>query len=326
MNVKIKLFPSFLGALSGFIIVAGIGQYNRATTIENKVTNQDLVHTIVNKQDITTTPDSTTVLSSIPIIKQVFPTSKRENFLQLVEQVNSKQGIFGIYIKNIDTKDNYNLNKNRVFFAASLYKVPVSVATYKAIENGTIELSDSVQYTPEDFWGGSGTIANNSYYRYYEISDVISRLLKHSDNSAQNMLMRTIPEELLKEAFLAYNDASGSQFYVDQEVNVENFSIYMENLYKNSINESNTTMYLEPKNASEILSIMEQTSFDDRINSGLPKEYTFAHKIGNWGDTGSWHDCGIALGKDTYVLCVMSENTTYEDFVEVSTLVGQFID
>jgi hypothetical protein len=71
---------------------------------------------------------------------------------------------------------------------------------------------------------------------------------------------------------------------------------------------------------------MSNTSFDDRINSGLDTNTTFAHKIGNWPEENSWHDCGILLSPQTnLIVCLMSKNTTLSDFKNTSKNLGQYI-
>jgi len=72
---------------------------------------------------------------------------------------------------------------------------------------------------------------------------------------------------------------------------------------------------------------MSSTLFDDRIHQGLSEDTKFSHKIGNWPDTSSWHDCGIApRNNKKIVVCVMSRNTTYENFLEVTKDVGEFVN
>jgi hypothetical protein len=65
--------------------------------------------------------------------------------------------------------------------------------------------------------------------------------------------------------------------------------------------------------------------YDDRISQYIGAGYTFNHKIGNWTD--SWHDCGYVFGEDKVVIvCLMSEQTTFADFLQVAEITGDFVN
>lgn len=71
---------------------------------------------------------------------------------------------------------------------------------------------------------------------------------------------------------------------------------------------------------------MKKTNYDDRIYSGLNAGLVFSHKAGNWPNDLSWHDCGIVIGdKKDIVVCLMSSNAKFVDFLLVAQKVGEFV-
>jgi beta-lactamase class A len=100
-------------------------------------------------------------------------------------------------------------------------------------------------------------------------------------------------------------------------VTTSEITALLENLYSGS--------YLEEEETDFLLSLMAKTSFDNRVDAGLVKGLAFSHKIGNWANTGSWHDCGVVDGPKKLVVCVMSKGTSFEDFLRVTESVGELV-
>ncbi len=74
---------------------------------------------------------------------------------------------------------------------------------------------------------------------------------------------------------------------------------------------------LETQKANQILNLLTNTKSEERIPSAVPAGIKVAHKTGTWSQTGSWHDCGIVFAKNPTIICIMSENTTYEEAVKL---------
>lgn len=235
----------------------------------------------------------------------------------LIDVIEKYSGMYSFYAKNIYTGRTYSYNENQYFYAASLYKIPLAVATFKKIELGEISKQDKFAYTHADFTGGTGIIYTYPYGTELEVDYILDRLLKDSDNIAQNMLTRTLGSSMIKEAFSIHGETTS--YYHTNESNPIEISLYLETLLKSS--------YLEKTSVYDMLGKMSHTSFDDRVSKGLSQDLIFAHKIGNWGDTGSWHDCGVVM-KDyqKVVVCLMSKNTTFDDFLFVSEKFGNFVN
>lgn len=241
---------------------------------------------------------------------------RQQNFNELTKLVEDKEGTYAIYIKDLNNQDVYQYNESERFYAASLYKTPIAVQVVRMVQKGEITFNDPMVYAWQDSSSGTGSINTNPVGTEFTVDQVLDNLLKESDNTAQNMFVRYYGYEELKKGFELADD---KKFFEDNTSSAE----AQGKLYENIVISS----YLNLNNRQLLLSKMSQTSFDDRINKGLAHDINFAHKIGNWGETGSWHDCGVAT-KDNknVVVCVMSRYTSYNDFISVTEEVGRFVN
>ncbi len=229
--------------------------------------------------------------------------------------INSQniRGEYGLYIKNLVTDELHEYNADKSFYGASLYKIPVFVGVMKAVEEGAITLNTVIEYKEQDFNEGTGIIYHSGYGTKYTVEELLSLLMKHSDNTAQAMLIRSIPSKYMTQDIYP-NDLNLGNFINQNQVTPREVGNLLEQIYEHTI--------LNKDDSKLLLKFMSETEFDDRINSGLDDSRLFSHKIGNWGESGTWHDCGIILYPEPIVVCLMSENTTFEDFLNVSSQIG----
>ena len=246
------------------------------------------------------------------------PKAIREiKFNEVIKRTKEKEGVYGIYIKEINGSLKHTYNQDELFYGASLYKIPIGVAALKEIELGNKKPDELVEILGFEFADGTGSL--NALYAGVEIeyNQVLNALLKESDNTAQNIFWRILPMDQIIAAFNIITIKT--YFYVNNTVTPSQIGNLFENIILGD--------YLSDVSKEILLNKMSTTVFDDRVHQGLNEEVEFAHKIGNWPDTNTWHDCGIALKEDKKItVCVMSRNTTYEDFLSVTKDVGEFVN
>lgn len=322
-----KLLPVVLGITSALLLVLFFGRIRRNNNFFEKTFRQD---SEVLASSNTQSPEHPNSVFSrfLPELLEKDNISKQKAFQKVLGTVQEKTGTYSIYVKNLKTQDIYTLNENEIYFGASLYKTPLAIATMHAIEVNALRNSQSIAYTPADFSSGTGVIQTTSYYTTYTVDQLLSNLLKYSDNIAQNMLARSISDGYELDAYLisTKDPTIGSSFYNEDEVNAINAAYTYEFLYRVSSGLEHSE-FISSESAQSLLDLLSATSFEDRISLGLSETTTFSHKIGNWGEEGSWHDCGLAKTKESvYTVCLMSRNTTFEDVQDVAKDLGEFIE
>lgn len=312
--MKSKLISAFLGlSLATLVFFLFI----QTKYIKGNVSTSKLIPFISSKNSITV--DFKKYEASQNTISKL---ELNDSFKELINTTKSINGTYSIYIKDLITNESYEYNSKQNIYAASLFKVPVALATYKAIQDKKITNETKIQFYPKYLAGGTGTIQENPKQEY-TVSELLSLLLKESDNIAQNMLIEAIGYDYLNNTF-RYLIPNNTSFNINNISNTKDVSLVFEKIYFLALNKADNK-YIDSTYAKEMINTMLQTSFDDRISKGLGNDTLFAHKIGSWGTTGSWHDCGIAFLNDPVVVCVMSKDTTFENLVKVSVLVGRFL-
>jgi len=270
------------------------------------------------------------VLSAVPSAKtDIEPPTLTEtleikinNFNDLQSYISRKSGFFAIYVKDLTTQQEYKINSDKRLYGASLYKILVAGAIYEALANDLLSLNYIYMYKLEDYSDGSGVLQNYKVGSSYSIDELLDYLLKHSDNIAQNILVRNIGVEKVTDFYKKYSDFSESgTFSKDLFVTPEEISNIFYNIYKSE--------GWSKELRREFFARMTDTQFEDRIAKLLSEDLTFSHKIGNFPKSGSWHDCGVVFAKGFMhptLVCLMSKDTIYEDFLDVSHAVGNFIN
>lgn len=246
--------------------------------------------------------------------------AKVDDFNTVTSLVSQKQGTYGIYVRNIATLKEFTYNSHENFYGASLYKILVAGATYDLIYRDKLSPNYVYTYKNSDYEGGSGVLQTQKEGTSYTIDELLTYLLKDSDNIAQNILERNITWEAV------------DTFYKSHVQTPQNFS---ETFYTtpSEIAEIFMSIYEDPNLPKEakqqLFTTMTETSFEDRIASTLEPSLIFSHKIGNAPVKGTWHDCGVVFSGDftnPVVVCLMSKNTTFSEFLQVSSSLGKFIN
>jgi len=207
--------------------------------------------------------------------------------------IKDQPGTYSYYIKSDFSSLQYN--GDYVFYAASLFKVPVAVATVKYLEQNDISQEQ------QDY-----------------IKRQLTYLLKDSNNDSQQYLIDLVGLSNVKNAFSGLGLNSNGEYYLNNRASSREIVTLFENLQ--------TTNYISKKNREYIIDLMYQTSFDDRISVHLKPGLNYSHKIGNWPNTGNWHDCGIVTGDEHLIICLMSKGVTLDQFMTVSKAFAEYIN
>jgi len=257
--------------------------------------------------------DGSVLSTSVSVFSNYIQTKNEREFKKSLE---TRYGDFGLYIVDLNTQKEYSFNKNQVFYAASLYKLPIAVATLRQIQTGDLAPYAKVEFLESDHIKGSGTVSDSEYGTFFNVTQLLTKLIRDSDNSAQVMLERTLDRNVITQAFNLSRGAN-STFYSINESAPEEIGNYIIKLIGGD--------YLNGKNKEKLLELMSSTSFDNRISPYL-ESGIFSHKIGSWPQDGSWHDCGLVQNDKLIVVCLMSKNTTFEEFLKASRSTAEFIN
>jgi len=220
--------------------------------------------------------------------------------------------VVSVYFRDLNTGSEININGNEKYFPASLKKVPMMMQYYKRAESdpallstkgvltGSVDLNGGVEIKPSQ---------TPSYGQSYSVDELISLMIKYSDNISFQMLSQNMSDSDLSAVYrdlqVRYSESntSAADFMTPYQ-----FSLFLRTLY-------NAT-YLDANYSQKALTLLSQSDFKDGLVAGVPSNVTIAHKFGvltqHNGDVlleRELHDCGIVFDATTpYLMCVMTKS------------------
>jgi beta-lactamase class A len=230
-----------------------------------------------------------------------------------VEELHSKlpsiseahAGIHGVVVFDPYSGETAALNADRRFVAASLSKLYALLTLYKAAAHGEVDLEDEITMRPSDVWAyGTGVLYRYPVGHTMTLRECAEVMIKESDNTAEVMLNRYLGENNI-EAELDRIGATSTAYWIPNTTTPSDVLLVLKAIADPS--------YTTPQLSAEMLRVMTETSFEDRLPQPLPEGTRVAHKIGSYECTFS--DAGIVFpegrggaGQEYYIV-IFSEGT-----------------
>jgi beta-lactamase class A len=204
-----------------------------------------------------------------------------------------------------------SLNADRRFVAASLSKLYALLTLYRAVSQGEMSLDDEITLRYSDVWAyGTGVLSKypSKYPVGYTMTlrECAEFMIKESDNTAELMLNRYLEEERI-EAELHRIGADSTRYWSPINTTTPNDIMLV-------LKKIADPSYTSPRLSADMLELMTNTSFEDRLPQPLPEETRVAHKIGSYESTFS--DAGLVFpegsgdtGREYYIV-VFSEGAS----------------
>jgi beta-lactamase class A len=231
-------------------------------------------------------------------------------------QKSGKVNDVGFYFRDFNSGLWVGSGENQSFFPASLLKVPLMIAYYKAAETQPSLLSQKLTYKGGDDANKLELIKaseNLQVGQSYTIDELIRRMIVYSDNNAANLLVLNLDDPTFSEIYkdlgigLPTNVNDSPDFLSPQQ-----YSLFLRIL-------RNAT-YLSREDSEKALSLLTQTEFKNGLVAGVPDGTVVAHKFGEYEENSNGqilhelHDCGIIFAPShPYLLCIMTRGQNEPD-------------
>lgn len=261
-------------------------------------------------------PVASPITKSVEIINTARQSDGLENAILPI--IENKQGTYSAVIKNLKTGEFYNLNENRKYSSASLYKLWTMGTVYQQIEDGKltkdktvsagIETLNNAFGLGEDAEQTEGTITRT-------IEEAVEQMITISHNYSAILLTYTLKNATVRK-FLADNQLTNSKTGSPPTTNASDIAKYYEKLYKGDL--------VSKEASAEMIEILKRQKLNDRIPKYLPKETFIAHKTGELGPVK--HDAGIVFSdKGDYLIVLMSETSAPLKAAEVEAQISKAV-
>jgi beta-lactamase class A len=222
------------------------------------------------------------------------------------------QGEIGFVIKDLQSGRTIVHNPDRRFPSASMVKIPIMAACYKAAEEGRISLQDVLKLERRDKVRGSGVLRAAPTGTPVTIEKLIDLMITDSDNTAANMLIDLLGFDYLGQTFKDFgldrtNLSRKMMDFRSRANGVENYTTpremagILEMIYRRTC--------VSPAASERCLDCLKRQRVNDRIPRYLPRTVAVAHKTGL--EDKVCHDAGVLFtAKGDVLIAVLTEGNT----------------
>lgn len=96
----------------------------------------------------------------------------------------------GLFIKDLNTGEEYSLHGEENWYLASTVKVPIAIEVLRQVDEKKLSLDDKIEITKEDYVDGNGPLKSMKPGSQVSIRYLIEQMIIWSDNMASDMLLR----------------------------------------------------------------------------------------------------------------------------------------
>ena len=257
-------------------------------------------------------PYPTRIISPLPdtqspnVISFFFGNKKNPDDLkrQLVNLIDTEWNNFSIYVKDLNDDFELDINKSVIYTAASINKIPILAVLYYSAQKGEVNLDGTITLQKDDIQDyGTGSIRYDTPGTVYSIKTLARLMMQKSDNTAAYIIANHILsvdtiQSLINTWGLTQTDI------INNKTSNNDMAILLEKIFHEKI--TNTAL------TQEMLSLLKDSDFEDRLPKLLPKGTNIYHKIGT--EIGAVHDVGIIVSpKKSYYIGIFTSDITDEE-------------
>lgn len=239
------------------------------------------------------------------------PTISARDFERMTKEIQRATWNFpgnaAIFIKNLESGQEWTHNANQMMTSASLIKVPVMIGVFEKIKKGELRLDQTVVLTKAARKSGSGHLKWRRNGERFTIRELLVEMMALSDNIAQEMLIQLVGLNFLQERFPAFGltltNITRQGLSLSPRTRVENYTTaremgrLLENIYRKE--------KFGSESSEQMIELMKGAKYNDRLTKYLPRGWTVAHKTGLLRR--ACHDVGIVYSPaGNYIICVLT--------------------
>lgn len=255
-----------------------------------------------NPVDVPITGPAATPIAT-PAVKPAADAELEKQFAEIAKEAKGKVGVAAMVL---ETGENAALNGGEKFAMQSVYKVPISMAVMKQVDEGKFKPDQEIEITKADFVAeGQRSLLRDNFPEGTKIPlwHVIEYAVAESDGTASDVLLKLIGGPAEAQKFL---DGAGlKDIYIRDTEKVLGQDLKKQ--YENSatpaaaialLTELRNGVSLEKERAKLIMDFMnESRPGPNRLRGLLPENAYVAHKTGTSGTrnnvTAATNDIGI---------------------------------
>lgn len=262
-------------------------------------------------------PVAKSITASVASIAKIIFPERLKNVV--LDQLKDADGDYAVSIKNLKTGESYELNGDKVFKTASLYKLWVMATVMQKIEKRQMDpdkvLVKDIASLNKSFGIATESAELKEGTLEIDVGRAVNQMIVVSNNYAALSLMQEVGVGTVS-AFLKNNGFNFSKTGNPPTSTALDIRLFYEDLYKGKFANKETTQ--------KMLDILKNQEINDRIPKYLPEKIEIGHKTGELD--GYKHDAGIVYApKGDYVIVVMSNTKDPQVAVDVIAKISKAV-
>jgi beta-lactamase class A len=205
---------------------------------------------------------------------------------------------YAVVIKDLADGRGVSINADRLFYAASLFKLEVMYEIVRQAEAGAMDLAET--YNLSDYYNRFGLGPRlTELCEDVTLERALVAMMSVSDNAAAVMLQDRAGPRNINNSMAALGLAATALLPENTlPTTAADMALLMEGIARGQA--------AGETGSARMVELMAGETINDRIPSGVPEGTRVAHKTGNWEN--ATHDAGIVYGvRSTYVVVLMSD-------------------
>lgn len=118
-------------------------------------------------------------------------------------QIDTRQGQLGVFVRDLDSGVSVSHQASQSWYLASMVKLPVAIAVLQGMERGGYTLATQLTLRASDYVDGAGPTNLQSVGTPLALSELLERMIVHSDNTASDMLIHFVGIRAVNDAVQA---------------------------------------------------------------------------------------------------------------------------
>ncbi len=253
---------------------------------------------------------------------------------RLLDTINSKKvsgevAAVSVYFRAYGRGKWLTIDSEELYAPASMLKVPIMIAYFKAAESEPKILEQTLLYNdPKDYnigqqYPASERLTNGTRYR---VDELIRRMIVYSDNNTLYPLVSNLGAEKIGEVY-AELGLDTPPLPTPEKVNfltVKNYAYFFRVLYNSTL--------LSRAMSERALNLLTETTFKEGLAATVPADVKVAHKFGELTlaqlnpAQRELHDCGIVYHPENpYLLCIMTKGAQFDTLAQTIQEIGKTV-
>lgn len=229
---------------------------------------------------------------------------------RLEDLIRPLKGKIGFYYENMIDGQKLTYNEGEIFTAASVIKVPVFMCVAKLVNEGKLSWNQKVLVREEDKKPSCGALNSITGDVEMDIDSLCKLMITLSDNTATNMLVRTVGMEEMQKEFKKLGlvkteiqreifDSEGAARGLDNYICPEEIAMLLKQVYDRT--------FVNEEVSKKIEDVMLLQQIRHKIPGYVGRKKKIANKTGE--DSGTTHDVAIVFAEKPFVLVITSNDT-----------------